>query len=295
MRLAMMKGEGGKRLPAATDALGRWHDLTPIWRDALGQRLIPSGLPADLDALVRLPNRESFLELVEATLESVPVLDADAWRYDVPLWGGDLICVGRNYAAHARELGNPIPSEPILFMKPRTCLLASDEELLLPADSVRVELEGELALVIGQDVIGDVSEEQALSAVFGVTLVNDITDRGKQSQLKEKGKPWLAAKGRPGFAPLGPTVVPLKDPGALAEMTFTTSVNGEVKQRGEVALWLWPPAQLVQAVAAITGLRKGDLLATGTPAGVCELHKDDRVVVSNKQTGELTTRIRTRD
>ncbi len=291
MRLAMLQAVDGRRILAAADRQGKFHDLLPVWREAIEQHYIPAGIPATLDSLVQLEKRELLIQLIETSIDSIPAMEAHEYTWDIPIQAGDLICVGRNYAAHAAELGNPIPSEPILFMKPRTCLFPSDHTLALPHDSIRVELEGELALIIGKDLFGEVNKEEALSAIWGVTLINDITDRGKQSQLKEKGKPWLAGKGRPGFAPLGPAVYVLKDSAEIASFTFTTTVNGESKQTGDVQLWLWPPAELVSAVAGITGLRKGDILATGTPAGVCEIRSGDRIEITNEKIGSLITSI----
>lgn len=205
----------------------------------------------------------------------------------VPDPGGELFCAGRNYAEHVRELDNPVPGRPLIFMKPRASLIASGEPIPRPRESGRVDYEGELALVIGRAVSGDVSRDQARGAVFAVTLLNDVTDREVQQRAKQAGQPWFRAKGRRGFAPIGPALVPVAADTDLRGFRYRSELNGRVVQNGDPGLWIWDAAELVRELAATTGLRAGDVIATGTPAGVGPLHAGDRVAVICDAIGRL--------
>jgi len=176
---------------------------------------------------------------------------------DVPL--GTIWCVGRNYAEHARELGSPIPAAPVIFLKPASAVLTSGGTLRLPRDSRRVDHEVELVVARAAD--------GSLRAAVGV----DFTARDIQDELKKKGLPWTMAKGRPGFAALGP-FVPARLPAAL-----TLSVNGVVRQRGGTADMIFPVPALLAYLDANFGLGPGDIVFTGTPSGVGPVVPGDRV------------------
>ncbi|MBZ0264809.1 fumarylacetoacetate hydrolase family protein [bacterium] len=285
MRLVMVKSGNKASLPAVDMGDGTLQDISDLLKQPCDSRT-----DGTLDDIFRFHDPSVFREQLVSEINSLETIEADS--YDVPLRNGDIICVGRNYAAHAKELNNPVPTEPVLFMKPRTCLLRDGGEIILHKDCLRVEYEGELALIIGKDIIGEISLEEAEAAIFGVTLLNDVTDRGKQSELKAAGKPWVAAKGRPTFAPCGPGIYMLNSYSELLEMGVETRVNGETRQRGTVGEWLWSPAQLIASIANTTGLHAGSIVATGTPSGVGTLAEGDRVEVFNDYIGTLANHVR---
>lgn len=170
---------------------------------------------------------------------------------------GAVWCVGRNYAEHARELGNAVPEAPLVFLKPASCLLFDGGTLRLPADSNRVDHELELVVAIGPTP----------RMAVGV----DFTARDLQQTAKEKGLPWTLAKARPGFAAVG-NFAPLR-----LDAPYTLSVNGTVRQRGEASGMLWSVDALIDYLRRHFPVEDGDLLYTGTPAGVGVVKAGDRV------------------
>jgi 2-keto-4-pentenoate hydratase/2-oxohepta-3-ene-1,7-dioic acid hydratase in catechol pathway len=176
---------------------------------------------------------------------------------DLPL--GTIWCVGRNYAEHAKELGSEIPQEPVIFVKPASSVLASGGTLRLPRDSKRVDHEVELVVARAAD--------GSLRAAVGV----DFTARDVQQELKKKGLPWTLAKGRPGFAALGP-FVRAELPAAL-----TLAVNGVVRQSGRTSDMIFPVPALLEYLDAKFGLSPGDIVFTGTPPGVGPVAAGDRI------------------
>jgi len=176
---------------------------------------------------------------------------------DLPL--GAIWCVGRNYAEHARELGNAVPAEPVVFLKPASSVALSGATLRLPPDSKRVDHEVELVVARAAD--------GSLRMAVGI----DFTARDIQEELKKKGLPWTLAKARPGFAALGPFV-----PARLPQ-TLTLSVNGAVRQRGTSADMLFPVPALLEYLDARFAPRPGDVVFTGTPPGVGPVAAGDRV------------------
>ena len=187
---------------------------------------------------------------------------------DLPL--GTIWCVGRNYAEHARELGNAVPEEPVIFLKPASSVVLSGGTLRLPTDSKRVDHEVELVVARAAD--------GSLRAAVGV----DFTARDVQADLKKKGLSWTLAKGRRGFAALGP-FVPAVLPAAL-----TLSVNGALRQSGSTADMIFPPAELLDYLDTIYGLGPGDIVFTGTPAGVAPVAAGDRVEAALGTASRLT-------
>lgn len=291
MRYRMVHGQRGAELALLDDA-GELRAMGGVWA-GLAER---SGLDPDrptLDELLAFPEPRETSWTLEAAFQEGKPLPADTPAL-VPLRGGDLVCVGRNYAAHAEELGNEVPGEPLIFMKPRTCLIAPGDEIVLPEDLDEVNYEGELALVIGKRLRGRVSPEQAREAIYGVTLMNDLTDRDRQTELREAGKPWLLAKGRAGFAPLGPNVRRLEPDEPIDSLELTTHVNGELRQEATPALWLFPLPVLIDFLSRNTGLNPGDIVSTGTPKGVGGITFGDSVTVSCPAVGELANRVAVR-
>jgi 2-keto-4-pentenoate hydratase/2-oxohepta-3-ene-1,7-dioic acid hydratase in catechol pathway len=196
---------------------------------------------------------------------------------------GKIVCVGRNYVEHAAELGNVVPERPLLFLKPPSAVIDDGEPVVLPPESRRVEHEGEIGVVIGAR-LRSCSEVDALSAVAGITCVNDVTARDLQ---KSDGQ-WTRAKGFDTFCPLGPRVVPLGELASLDDLEVVCRVNGAERQRGRAADMAFSIPQLLAYISAVMTLEPGDLVATGTPAGVGPLAGGDVVEVEIPGVGVLT-------
>ena len=197
-----------------------------------------------------------------------------------PVAPSKIVCVGRNYAAHAKELGNEVPSEPLLFLKPPSSLVAPEGSILIPAQSQRVEHEGELGIVIGKRLTR-VSEDQARAGIFGVTAGNDVTAR----DLQKKDVQFTRGKGFDTFCPVGPWIE--TDTGDLSAITVETRVDGVVRQHGSTANMIFAVPFLVSYISNIMTLEPGDLVLTGTPEGVGPLVPGNVVEVSISGVGTL--------
>lgn len=182
-----------------------------------------------------------------------------------------IICVGRNYAAHARELGNAVPDRPLLFLKPPSARIGDGEAIVLPADSRRVEHEGEIAVIIGRRA-RDVSEAEALAAVAAYAPLNDVTAR----DLQRLDDQWTRAKGFDTFCPVGPYVAAERD---WRSLEVICRVNGELRQHGRASEMTFGIPMLVSYISRIMTLEPGDIIATGTPEGVGPLEPGDTVEV----------------
>ena len=184
---------------------------------------------------------------------------------------GKIVCVGRNYREHARELGNEVPVEPLLFFKPPSSVIADGAAIVLPAASTQVEHEAEIGVVVGR-TLRDASEDEARGAVQALVALNDVTAR----DLQRRDGQWARAKGFDTFCPIG-------EPGAsvppLDALTIVGRVNGEERQRGSSADMVFPIPTLLAYISRIMTLEPGDVVATGTPAGVGPLTEGDRVEV----------------
>jgi 2-keto-4-pentenoate hydratase/2-oxohepta-3-ene-1,7-dioic acid hydratase in catechol pathway len=201
-------------------------------------------------------------------------------RLLAPCNPGKIVCVGRNYAAHAAELGNPMPKEPLIFLKPSSSIIGPEEAIVLPEYSNRVEHEGELAVVIGKKCAHLSDGEDPLSYVFGYTCLNDVTARDLQ---KSDGQ-FTRAKGFDTFCPVGPHIETQLDP---HDVLVECRVNGQLRQSGSTSLMAYPIAFLVRWISRMMTLLPGDLIATGTPAGVGPLTAGDTVEVSVAGVGVL--------
>jgi 2-keto-4-pentenoate hydratase/2-oxohepta-3-ene-1,7-dioic acid hydratase in catechol pathway len=196
-----------------------------------------------------------------------------------------IVCVGRNYLEHARELGNDVPERPLLFLKPPSSLLGEGEAIVLPPESRQVEHEGEIAVVIGRRA-RHVAEAEAWDYVAGVAPLNDVTARDLQ---KPDGQ-WTRAKGFDTFCPLG-ALVPLErvDRDGLEVLC---RVNGEVRQHGRVGEMAFSIPRLVAYISGVMTLEPGDVIATGTPAGVGPLRPGDVVEVEIPGAGTISNPVR---
>ena len=214
---------------------------------------------------------------VRRTDQAAPLSDL---RLLAPIIPTKILCVGRNYADHAQEMGGDVPSEPLIFSKPATAVIGPGDQIVLPRLSREVHHEAELAIVIGR-LTRNIAVEDARSAIFGFTCANDVTAR----DLQRSDGQWTRAKGFDTFCPLGPWIETDLDPGAV---TLGCTVNGDVRQKGSTADLVFDVAQLVAYCAAFATLLPGDVILTGTPAGVDELHDGDVVTVSADGIGDLT-------
>ena len=196
-----------------------------------------------------------------------------------------IVCVGRNYLEHARELGNEVPERPLIFFKPPSSLVAGGEPIVLPPESAQVEHEGEIALVIGRRA-RHVDEAEAWGFVAGVAPLNDVTARDLQ---KADGQ-WTRAKGFDTFCPMG-AAVPLDglDRDALE---VVCRVNGEVRQHGRVGEMAFSIPRLIAYISGVMTLEPGDVIATGTPAGVGALRAGDVVEVEIPGVGTISNPVR---
>ena len=182
-----------------------------------------------------------------------------------------IVCVGRNYADHAKELGNEVPKDPLIFLKPPSSLVAAGEAVVLPPQSSRVEYEGEIGIVVGRR-LRHATAVEAARAVGGVVAVNDITAR----DLQKADSQWTRAKGFDTFCPVG-RVAPAPE---LTALTVVTRVNGEERQRGAASDMVFDVPFLLSWISGVMTLEPGDLIATGTPAGVGTLSPGDEVEVA---------------
>jgi 2-keto-4-pentenoate hydratase/2-oxohepta-3-ene-1,7-dioic acid hydratase in catechol pathway len=201
-------------------------------------------------------------------------------RLIAPVEPSKIVCIGRNYAAHAAELGNEVPKEPLMFLKPPSSIIGPEEAIVLTKYSQRVDHEGELALVIGRRCSHLRDTEDALSFVTGYTCLNDVTARDLQSTDVQ----YTRAKGFDTFCAVGPHIETTLDP---SNVLVETRVNGARRQSGLTSLMTYPPAFLVRWISRMMTLMPGDLIATGTPAGVGPLVAGDMVEVSVAGVGVL--------
>jgi len=202
-----------------------------------------------------------------------------------PVSPSKIVCVGRNYAAHAKELGNDIPTEPLIFMKPPSSLIASGDAIVYPSISQRVDFEGEIGVVIGRRA-RNVKAAQAFDYVRGYTIVNDVTAR----DLQKKDGQWTRGKGFDTFCPVGPYEVPAEEID-FSQLSLETLLNGERRQQGSVSQLIFSLGDIIEFVTRFMTLEPGDLIATGTPEGVGPIQPGDAVTVKIEGLGTLTNSV----
>ena len=229
-----------------------------------------------LEGEIVRPLQGTFFEEPLPTGEELP---ADGVRLLAPVIPSKLVCVARNYAEHAKEMGNPVPQDPVLFFKPATSVIGPGDPIPLPPGAGRVDHEAELAAVIGR-LCRSLSEDEAMSAVLGFTCANDITSRDWQKSDVQ----WARAKGSDGFGPLGPWIETELDP---SDLEVVSRVNGELRQKGRTSEMTLSPARLVSHISQTITLLPGDVVLTGTPPGVGPLEPGDTVEVEIERIGVL--------
>ena len=218
----------------------------------------------------------------EPTGERVPLADAKLLAPVIPR--SKVVAVGRNYREHAAEFGNEAPAEPLLFLKPNTSVIGPDDTIVRPSQSERVEFEGELAVVIGR-IAKNVAEADAEDVIFGYTIANDVTAR----DLQRSDGQWTRAKGFDTFCPLGPVIDTDVD---LEHGTIETSVNGERKQHGRLADMVHSVPAIIAYASSVFTLLPGDVILTGTPAGVGPIVAGDTVEITVSGLGTLSNPVR---
>ncbi|MDP2303138.1 MAG: fumarylacetoacetate hydrolase family protein [Ignavibacteria bacterium] len=202
---------------------------------------------------------------------------------------GKIVCVGRNYAEHVKELGNEVPEKPVLFLKPTSALIFSGEKIIHPDFSDDMHHEVELVLLIGKDC-ESVTEEEAKNAITGYGVGLDMTLRDIQNILKSKGHPWTLAKCFNTSAVLS-NIVEASEMNFSLEMKLELSVNGVVKQSDPLTKMIFNPEQLVSYISSVMKLEEGDLIYTGTPAGVSKVVRGDKLSASLGEKISLATEV----
>lgn len=191
---------------------------------------------------------------------------------------GKLLCIGRNYADHAKEMNADIPTEPMIFLKPSTALIRSQDVIVIPPQSQEVHHEVELVVLIGKTG-KHIPESEAMAYVAGYAVGLDMTARDLQAKAKKAGAPWSVAKGFDTFAPLGEFAPPESVPNPH-ELSITLRINGEVRQSGRTSDMIFSIPKLIAYASTIFTLEAGDLLYTGTPEGVGAVHAGDALEAS---------------
>jgi 2-keto-4-pentenoate hydratase/2-oxohepta-3-ene-1,7-dioic acid hydratase in catechol pathway len=198
-----------------------------------------------------------------------------------------VVAIGRNYAAHAAELGNDVPEEPLMFLKPNTSVVGPGDQVFYPPQTERLDYEGELAVVIGR-ICRDVPREQATDVIFGYTVANDVTAR----DLQTKDGQWTRAKGFDSFCPLGPWIETDLDPQHFADgVVIQTHLNGDLVQDGSTRDLIFDIPSLIAYITSVMTLLPGDVILTGTPEGIGPMQPGDEVEVSIAGIGALTNTV----
>jgi len=205
----------------------------------------------------------------------------DGARILPPCWPSKIVCVGRNYVEHAKELGNAVPDEPLLFLKPPSSLIASGDSIVYPRQSQNVHFEGELAVIIGKTA-RHVPREQALDCVLGYTCLNDVTAR----DIQRKDVQFTRGKGFDTFCAVGPWMVPASDVD-LTTARIRTFLNGDVRQDGPLTDMIFGVDAIIAYITAHMTLWPGDLIATGTPPGVGPMMPGSVIAVEISGIGTL--------
>jgi 2,4-diketo-3-deoxy-L-fuconate hydrolase len=249
-------GRAGAEKPGVIDAAGGVRDLSRVVKDITADVLSPAGLK----------------RLRALKLERLPLVRGRP-RLGCPLAGiGKMVCIGLNYSDHAREVGRPAPDEPTLFIKANSAINGPYDTIVRPPGATKLDYEVELAAVIGRDA-RSVGEANAMKHVVAYTIVDDVSERAFQM---ERGGTTTKGKSADTFAPIGPWLVTADEIGDPQALEVWTTVNGESRQRGHTKDMIFPVRALVAYVSQFMSLRAGDLISTGTPAGVAHGMKPPR-------------------
>lgn len=200
-----------------------------------------------------------------------------------------IICVGRNYVLHAKELRNDVPTEPIFFLKPPSSTIRNGQSIVLPREVGRVDFEAELGVVMA-DRAARIPQGEAFDHVLGYVVCNDVTARELQDRAKRSGQPWSVCKGYDTFFPMSEMkpAEEVADPGGLG---IELRLNGEQRQKGNTREMIFPIERLISDISQVMTLERGDIIATGTPSGVGQMRPGDKVVISIESVGTLSSNV----
>jgi len=241
------------------------------------------GVLRDLSGKVDRLTVAAIASLGDFDVESLPVVEGTQ-RYGVPVEGiGKIVAIGLNYEDHAIESNLPIPTEPVMFMKALSSLTGPNDEVMIPKDSTHTDWEVELGVVIGK-TCRYVEEDDALAHVAGFTVANDVSERFNQ---KERGSQWSKGKGHDTFCPVGPWLVTPDEVADCQNLDMFLDVNGERMQTGNTRTMIFDVKQIISYVSRYITLYPGDLLITGTPPGVGEGKKPDKIFLKAGDTMRL--------
>ena len=276
---------------------GQKYDFTRIWdmfKDIQGRHRFPDLTFMQVMIELGLFNVEDINEVISTVknLRSLDDLTIKApIKYDVPIARPQkIICLGRNYRKHAEEFNKPVPKEPIIFAKLPSTLIAHESTIVLPRNVGRVDHEGELALVISKTA-KNIAASKAYEYIAGYTIMNDVTARAMQIQDIENKLPWTRTKGFDTFGPMGPFLIPHKAIFNPHQLDIIVKLNGEIRQHANTSEMIFKIPELIQYISRYMTLSPGDIIATGTPEGVSELHDGDVVSVAIDQIGILENNV----
>ncbi len=272
---------------------GKNYDFSRIWtyfKDIRGEHRLPDLLFLQVMVEFEMFSKKNIQDII-TTVTSLRSLDdvelKEPITYDLPIARPQkIICLGRNYKKHAEEFKNVVPQEPIIFAKLPSTLLPPGGTILLPREVGRVDHEIELAVIIGK-AGKKIPREKAMEHVAGYSVLNDVTARAMQIKDMDEKKPWMRSKSFDTFCPLGPFLVPkdeIEDPHSL---DISLRVNGEVRQQANTSEMVYKIPDIIHYISQHITLNAGDIIATGTPAGVSELKPGDIVTGEISQLGVL--------
>ena len=241
------------------------------------------GVLNDQDAILVLRGDPIYSGIVPAE-KSLKLSDVKLLAPVIPR--SKVVCIGKNYADHAAEMDSEVPSEPIIFIKPNTSVIGPNEVIIWPRMSERVDYEAELAIVIGR-ICKEVPASKAKDVIYGYTLANDVTAR----DLQKKDGQWSRAKGFDTFCPLGPWIETEFVPG---DQKITSTLNGEVKQSSMLSEMIFKVPQIIEFVTNVMTLLPGDVILTGTPAGIGPMPSGASITVAIDGLGALTNKVSSR-
>ena len=234
------------------------------------------------DATITVITGDPIYSGIQKTAATVPVSAVRLLAPVIPR--SKVVCIGKNYADHAAEMGGVVPDEPIIFLKPNTSVIGPNDTIVWPEMSERIDHESELAIVIGR-LCKDVPLERVSDVIFGYTIANDVTAR----DLQKKDGQWTRAKSFDTFCPLGPWIDTDFIPGT---QKITATVNGEVKQSAQLSDMIFKTPEIINFVSRVMTLLPGDIILTGTPAGIGPMIAGADATMAIEGLGELTNKVR---
>jgi 2-keto-4-pentenoate hydratase/2-oxohepta-3-ene-1,7-dioic acid hydratase in catechol pathway len=208
---------------------------------------------------------------------------------EIPIQSSKIICLAKNYPDHAKEMGvepKNLPPHPDLFLKPKSAIIGPGDNVIFPSQAQQVDHEVELAIVVSKRG-KNIPIEESLKYIFGYTILLDMTARDIQAAAKKKGRPWFASKGFDSFSPIGPVIVTSDEINDAQNLELELRINDELKQKGNTKDMIFNINQIVSYCSTITTLEPGDLIATGTPAGVGPIQRGDKIRATIESIGTL--------